>query len=270
MTFTKEQLQEIIDTDHVQCGDASALARMALAGMEAEPVFKINHDSSLIKHVKKVVRETSAPQPLTTSERAELENYRNAQQVVPDDAQSRELFEKWCSVNIERNKWHPEHYAHLPAREQWSAWSACRVAMLQGKSEPVSNRDELPSREHFISLCNQFWNWQEADEINAGEEEPRLEWNGTAFSHRVTQALWRMYQASPGNSPVIPDGWVACSERMPDVGDVVLTAKDGFVNVGEMERSGANYRYFTSIASGRELPATHWQPLPAAPQQEDE
>ncbi|WP_317178862.1 DUF551 domain-containing protein [Lelliottia amnigena] len=73
-----------------------------------------------------------------------------------------------------------------------------------------------------------------------------------------------------GNSPVIPDGWVACSERMPDVGDVVLTAKDGFVNVGEMERSGANYRYFTSIASGRELPATHWQPLPAAPQQEAE
>ena len=73
-----------------------------------------------------------------------------------------------------------------------------------------------------------------------------------------------------GNSPVTPDGWVACSERMPDVGDIVLTAKDGFVNVGEMERSGANYRFFTSIASGRELPATHWQPLPAAPQQEAE
>ncbi|HGD7268272.1 TPA: hypothetical protein ACI6P6_002390 [Enterobacter kobei] len=36
--FTKEQLQHIIETDHVQCGDASALARMALAGMEAEPV----------------------------------------------------------------------------------------------------------------------------------------------------------------------------------------------------------------------------------------
>lgn len=41
MTFTKEQLQQIIDTDHVQCGDASALARMALAGMEAVPVAYI-------------------------------------------------------------------------------------------------------------------------------------------------------------------------------------------------------------------------------------
>lgn len=84
-------------------------------------------------------------------------------------------------------------------------------------------------------------------------------------------ALRRMLQGkADGNSPVITDGWVACSERMPDVGDIVLTAKDGFVNVGEMERSGANYRFFTSIASGRELPATHWQPLPAAPQQEAE
>lgn len=46
MTFTKEQLQHIIETDHVQCGDASALARMALAGMEAEPVYFINR----VKH----------------------------------------------------------------------------------------------------------------------------------------------------------------------------------------------------------------------------
>ncbi|TCD25031.1 hypothetical protein E0D81_04920, partial [Lelliottia amnigena] len=35
----------------------------------------------------------SAPQPLTTSERAELENYRNAQRVVPDDG--RDQFEEW-------------------------------------------------------------------------------------------------------------------------------------------------------------------------------
>lgn len=37
-TFTKEHLQHIIETDHVQCGDASALARIALASLEAEPV----------------------------------------------------------------------------------------------------------------------------------------------------------------------------------------------------------------------------------------
>lgn len=33
--FTKEQLQQIIKTDHVQCGEASELARIALASLEA-------------------------------------------------------------------------------------------------------------------------------------------------------------------------------------------------------------------------------------------
>ncbi|ELD3313607.1 hypothetical protein [Enterobacter hormaechei] len=51
---------------------------------------------------------------------------------VMDEKQSRELFENWCSVNIERNKWHPEYYAHYPATGQWRAWEACRTAMLQG------------------------------------------------------------------------------------------------------------------------------------------
>lgn len=36
-TITREQLLEIIETDHVQCGEASYLARMALAAMDGEP-----------------------------------------------------------------------------------------------------------------------------------------------------------------------------------------------------------------------------------------
>ena len=39
--FTKEQLQQIIETDHVQCGEASALARIALASLEAEASGRI-------------------------------------------------------------------------------------------------------------------------------------------------------------------------------------------------------------------------------------
>ncbi|HHS9782041.1 TPA: DUF551 domain-containing protein [Klebsiella quasipneumoniae subsp. similipneumoniae] len=54
---------------------------------------------------------------------------------------------------------------------------------------------------------------------------------------------------------------------MPEVGDIVLTAIGGAVNVGEMECSAANCRFFTSVISGRELPATHWMPMPSAPQE---
>ena len=34
--FSRETLLNIIETDHVQCGDASVLARMALAAMDSE------------------------------------------------------------------------------------------------------------------------------------------------------------------------------------------------------------------------------------------
>lgn len=40
-TITREQLLDIIETDHVQCGEASYLARMALAAMDSEPVAYI-------------------------------------------------------------------------------------------------------------------------------------------------------------------------------------------------------------------------------------
>ncbi|MDE9030127.1 hypothetical protein PZW76_18720, partial [Klebsiella pneumoniae] len=40
-TITREQLLEIIETDHVQCGEASYLARMALAAMDSEPVAEV-------------------------------------------------------------------------------------------------------------------------------------------------------------------------------------------------------------------------------------
>ncbi|UNI28042.1 DUF551 domain-containing protein [Klebsiella pneumoniae] len=65
----------------------------------------------------------------------------------------------------------------------------------------------------------------------------------------------------------VPGKWIPVSERMPEIGDIVLTAMGVAVNVGEMECSAANYRFFTSVISGRELPATHWMPLPAGPQE---
>ncbi|HBY9882443.1 TPA: DUF551 domain-containing protein [Klebsiella pneumoniae] len=43
-TITREQLLEIIETDHVQCGEASYLARMALAAMDSEAKEPISFD----------------------------------------------------------------------------------------------------------------------------------------------------------------------------------------------------------------------------------
>ena len=68
-------------------------------------------------------------------------------------------------------------------------------------------------------------------------------------------------------APAVPGKWIPVSEWMPEVGEIVLAAMGGAVIVSETECTATGLRFFTSVISGRELPATHWQPLPAAPQE---
>ncbi|HAS1203971.1 TPA: DUF551 domain-containing protein [Enterobacter cloacae] len=66
------------------------------------------------------------------------------------------------------------------------------------------------------------------------------------------------------NSPVIPDGWVACSEQMPEQFKAILA----FNEYGEVW-SGAYDRYWNFYCDNLLVEhVTHWMPLPAAPQQE--
>lgn len=64
------------------------------------------------------------------------------------------------------------------------------------------------------------------------------------------------------NSPVIPDGWVACSERMPETMVSVLVTGTWF------HHAVAFWDGFSWCDLDFEQPVTHWMPLPAAPQQE--
>ncbi|HIG8798280.1 TPA: hypothetical protein ACYEOW_004860 [Raoultella terrigena] len=73
------------------------------------------------------------------------------------------------------------------------------AAMFQaGNCRENKNSSTNRSREHFILLCNEFWNWSEMDMVCAEDRsyELRMEWDGKVFKHPVTQALWRMYQAA--------------------------------------------------------------------------
>ncbi|WP_425249898.1 DUF551 domain-containing protein [Enterobacter hormaechei] len=80
-------------------------------------------------------------------------------------------------------------------------------------------------------------------------------------------------ESPSGSSPVIPDGWVACSERLPEgtkdpdggaTGYLVLYAEGKEPN-GRFSVGVWNVTYLRQWWRGF---ITHWMPLPAAPQQE--
>ncbi|WP_316502023.1 DUF551 domain-containing protein [Klebsiella aerogenes] len=155
------------------------------------------------------------------------------------------------------------------------AEKACRAAMLQ--DEPVTTANKLgnspapvSSREHFISLCNEFWNWSEMDMVCADDRgyDLRMEWNGKVFSHPVTQALWRMCQAAPGNSPVIPDTWIPVSVRLPEEGGRYWCYVEEQNSLGKSHYqwncSWNGEIWGSAMMYGR---VTHWMPLPNPPKE---
>ncbi|EHH7552330.1 putative phage protein [Escherichia coli] len=73
-----------------------------------------------------------------------------------------------------------------------------------------------------------------------------------------------------GNSPVTPDGWISCSERMPDDNQHVIILCDGAFVLYAQYRDG---EFFDVVRNGEEFfetqsrNVTHWMPLPDPPQE---
>ncbi|EAA8305201.1 DUF551 domain-containing protein [Salmonella enterica] len=149
-----------------------------------------------------------------------------------------------------------------------------RAALLQG-SQPVSNHDELPYAQvkavaDLYALC-----WQSGEVVTyTPDPEKATIWlnnySGTCVQEYVK--LERLQEALAGNYPVTPDGWISCSERMPeDEQEVIVHNKLGYRYVSYFdEHSGL----FFDMRGGNQMNCiehilvTHWMPLPAAPEPE--
>ncbi|HAV1633645.1 TPA: DUF551 domain-containing protein [Enterobacter hormaechei subsp. steigerwaltii] len=108
-----------------------------------------------------------------------------------------------------------------------------------------------------------------------------IEYHGTQqLRERIARTVRAaMLQGAYGNSPVIQDGWVACSERMPEDDDFVyIWPRPDFgvelhvAQYGKFDKRDAGwYAQVYEQNYGIEyypVKVTHWMPLPAAPQQE--
>lgn len=81
--------------------------------------------------------------------------------------------------------------------------------------------------------------------------------------------LERFQEAVSGNSPVIPDGWVACVERMPSAGEKVLAYRPDAPESNDPLIKMATYVGGSAHGHGFDCycKPTHWMPLPNSPKE---
>ncbi|MGX4875763.1 DUF551 domain-containing protein [Escherichia coli] len=146
----------------------------------------------------------------------------------------------------------------------------CHAAMLQG-SQPVSQTYKFPVNTPCQDAPAHIWLqtagvWPEDGELS------ELTWCSHNQHHDDT--LYVRADLVNGNSPVTPDGWISCSERMPEKGQNVLISVNFDSSLVEPLICSARYTGSTfrrgdaTIKPGNGIEqATHWIPLPEPPQE---
>ena len=145
---------------------------------------------------------------------------------------------------------------------------ACHAAMLQG-SQPVSQTYKFPVNTPCQDAPAHIWLqtagvWPEDGELS------ELTWCSHNQHHDDT--LYVRADLVNGNSQVTPDGWISCSERMPEIRQTVI-GWNGYAvrqcvytrNEYAKTQKGREPRFetLTGIWHG----VTHWMPLPEPPQE---
>ncbi|MDV0331150.1 DUF551 domain-containing protein [Enterobacter hormaechei] len=115
----------------------------------------------------------------------------------------------------------------------------------------------VPDEQNWEDLCQQNPEMPIADAIIR------------AASWNACRAAMLQGAEHVSNRDELPDGWVACSERMPNIGVPVITCCGDVVQYAAYAWDGKEWQDWYEEYD--KLPAktfTHWHPRPAAPQQE--
>ncbi|EPG5573753.1 DUF551 domain-containing protein [Escherichia coli] len=99
------------------------------------------------------------------------------------------------------------------------------------------------------------------------DAQKAAQWLRACDGNRVQEyvKLERLQNAISGNSPVIPDGWISCSERMPAQDDwILIYSKHGEYMAGQVQGEYVELSDGTLSWLGNAL---YWMPLPEPPQE---
>ena len=178
--------------------------------------------------------------------------------------------ERLLTIKQWRETYGPGSNVVLPAEE---AEELARIALASLEAEPVNQTYNLPELIEGMEVS-----------IDVSTCDADL---GNRYFGTVTEALeldtakngyiLLVQDAEPnfdvnGNSPVTPDGWISCSERMPDTKTAVLVARV-FDRKGDWRMKWATYIPGHPDANdGWVIPGaswipSHWMPLPEPPQE---
>lgn len=228
--FTREELEKIADTDHVQCGDASALARMALAAMDSEPVGEFYEDGPLNWY------QISEGDKVPDNRRIPL--YRHAQPAqtgVDDDVRN-------IIGLLETNEW-AEHCTETVLGSCLEA----EITRLVGSSQPAPVVPDEDPRDAFertfkmpkhVTRCGtgyavtEYSAWLAHDFIRM--------WEG-----------WKACRAAmlqAGNSPVIQDGWQLVPKEPTEAMN-----KAGWAAMNEHDAINPTYRAMLAAAPQQDV-----------------
>ncbi|HCR0764358.1 DUF551 domain-containing protein, partial [Enterobacter hormaechei] len=171
-------------------------------------------------------------------------------------------------------------------------WNAYRAAMLQGADGTLTNEGTIPVTQ-FKPVADLYgltsptggetsftfdaveardfidggWLCQEYVELGRFQEAMLQNGNSPAQSDCCPEQNY-IAPAQDGDSPVIPDGWIPVSERMPGSQEwVIVFAKWDNQQVLCWDDVANRWTDFEDQSYYADM-FTHWMPLPAAPQQE--
>ncbi|HCQ0836376.1 TPA: DUF551 domain-containing protein [Escherichia coli] len=252
--------------------EAEELARIALASLEADPVayiFKHPAGKLFWSLTDESNKEQADVIPVYAAAPAS---------VVPDNASEPLAYAyKELTPEIMRNHLAVfERYGIAP-NDSSTTIQALRIAldgiersdaMLHG-AEPVSQTYKLPVNTPCQDAPAHIWLqtagvWPEDGELS------ELTWCSHNQHHDDT--LYVRADLVNGNSPATPDGWISCSERMPNTKTAVLVAVE-FDRKGDWRMKWATYipghpdANDGWIIPGASWKPSHWMPLPEPPQE---
>ncbi|HCO5327586.1 TPA: DUF551 domain-containing protein [Escherichia coli] len=168
-------------------------------------------------------------------------------------------FIRSIAFHINEDDYHGKHIAYF--MRQALAW-------LEGHScsdDRLGKSDNQTVRGNQAAESNRGNEWTGNPDIdNAIIMLDRIDTAESYDDDRI-EAVKAVLRRLAGNSPVTPDSWISCSERMPSEEDVLVYCSDTKEQMVGFHKGKGLFQFFYMNGVEGVCEPSHWMPLPEPP-----